>query len=104
MEEVRNDRQLEPSYETLQQENSELKEALACAEKSWRDASQANFLLSSKLKKVQDELDEKVKHLQEECDARDSAIEVWRSAYETVTQSKTWKMSLKVKKLFGRGK
>ena len=73
----------------------ELEEALAFAEKGWRDASQANFLLNSQYA-------DKIKKLTEELEVKNNELRIYKDAYESVVNSKTWKMSVKVKKLMGK--
>ena len=82
----------------LEKRCRELEEALAFAEKNWKEASQANFLLDSKLKKVTDELAAKDNEIQSHYDR----FLTYKNAYEAVVNSRTWKMSMKIKRLFGK--
>ena len=79
----------------LEKRCKELEDALAFAEKGWRDASQANFLLNSQYA-------DKLKKLTDELEAKNNELRIYKDAYESVINSKTWKMSIKVKKLMGK--
>lgn len=86
-------------------------------EKSWRDASQANFLLSQRVQMLERENErlaqaveqEKENHRIHAKQIEDAVMEqarqseVWRVAYETVINSRTWRIAKKFKRLFGRG-
>ena len=89
---------MEQRIEELEKKCRELEEALAFAEKSWKEASQANFLLDTKLKKVKDQLAAKDLKIQEYHDRYVS----YKNAYESVVNSRTWKMTAKVKGVFGK--
>lgn len=79
------------SLEQYSEEIEKLKRDLAFAEKSWKDASQANAVMSGKIQKLESALKEK-----------DRQIDVWREAYETVVNSKTWKTASRVKHILGK--
>lgn len=90
--------------------------ALAFAEKNWKEACQANALLSMQIQPLQLEAEKWKKLYEQECEnhqihakqiedavqeqARQS--EGWRIAYETVIHSRTWRVSQKLKRLLGR--
>lgn len=84
------------------EEDISLVESLQFAEKSWRDASQANFLLEKKLNDVTEKYEAKIKQLEAELEQRKKDTEIWRNAYETIIHSKTWKTAGRIKKLFGK--
>lgn len=74
---------------------SDTRNTLSQIEKWWRDSSQANALLSSRIHTIDSELTEK---LEEE--KRQKLV--WKEAYESVTGSKTWRMMSRIKRLFGK--
>ena len=97
----------------------ELEKELAVAEKGWRDASQANALLSSQIQKLKKEVEEIQKLRQELMEEKENhrihaaqieaavmeqahQSESWRVAYEAVTNSKIWRMRNRIRRLFGR--
>ncbi|MEE1197472.1 MAG: hypothetical protein UHS54_11490 [Lachnospiraceae bacterium] len=79
------------SLEQCLEEIEKLNKDLAFAEKGWKDASQANAVMSGKVQKLESALKEKERQ-----------IEVWREAYETVVNSKTWKTASRVKHILGK--
>ncbi len=84
--------ELEPTRKML----GEAKDTLSEVQKAWKDASQANFLLSSKLSEIEesDSRNEQILH------EKDRQIRVWREAYESVIHSRTWKIASKFKRVF----
>ncbi len=76
--------------------------ALKFAEKSWKDASQANFSYEKRLREATEKYEAQIKQLSAENKQLRSNIEIWRTAYETVVNSKTWKMARKLKKIVGK--
>ena len=74
---------------------AETREILSEMEKWWKDSSQANFVLASRLKSSEEKLTEMLKEERRQ-------KEVWKEAYESVTGSRTWTMMGKVKKVFGK--
>ena len=85
-------------------------------EKNWRDASQANALLSQRIQKLERELAETSQALEQEKEnhrihakqiedavqeqARQS--EHWRISYEAVINTKAWRIAQKCRRLMGR--
>lgn len=95
----------EKSREQYEKEIRELKKSLDAAEKGWRDASQANALMNGKIQKLKDELEkqkDQQRELKDLLKEQTRQTKVWREAYETVVNSKTWKTAGKVKHLFGK--
>lgn len=86
------------SYET----DESVIDALRFAEKSWKDASQANFLMEKRLRESSEKYEKKIKQLTAENEQLRSNIEIWKTAYETVVNSKTWKMARKLKRIVGK--
>ena len=80
--------------------DNSVSEALKFAEKGWKEASQANFCYEVKLRKVS----EKYKQLSSENKRLKQDIETWRTAYDTVVNSKTWKMASKLKMIIGKNR
>lgn len=76
--------------------------ALEFAEKSWKDASQANFLLEKKLSDTEEKYKAQIKRLTTENKQLRRDVQIWRTAYETVINSKTWKMAHKLKGIVGK--
>lgn len=76
--------------------------ALKYAEKSWRDASQANFLYEKRLQDITEKYESQIKQLTAENEQLRSNIEIWKTAYETVVNSKTWKVARKLKRVVGK--
>lgn len=75
----------------------------------WKESSQANFQLGQQINRLQAELSAKDGHHQEHVRQLEAAVqeqarqsEVWRVAYETVVNSKTWRAANKVKKALGK--
>lgn len=89
-----------------QEELQTVREALDFADKNWRDASQANFLMASqvqKLKKTVAEVKENhAKHIEDAVREQARQSETWRMAYESVINSRTWRLGKKIKRLFGK--
>ena len=73
----------------------ELMQALAFAEKNWREESQATTIRAAKVAKLEAEVENLKDQLEE--------AKVWQEAYEAVINSKTWKLANKMKKPFGKG-
>lgn len=75
----------------------------------WQESSRANFQLGQQINKLQEQLAEKDGHHQEHVRQLEAAVqeqarqsEVWRVAYETVINSKTWRAANKVKRALGK--
>lgn len=79
------------AYDDLQKTCNEI-------ESYWRQSSQANAQLNNKVlqleKMLQEKTQESVIHQQEK--------QQWKSAYETVINSRTWRLARKLKKIVGR--
>lgn len=98
-------------------EKMQMELALAFAEKNWKEACQANAVLSQQIPKLEQEIEvwkDRVEQEQENHRIHAKQIEdavmeqarqseVWRVAYESVINSRTWRIAKKFKKLFGRG-
>ncbi|MDD3277366.1 MAG: hypothetical protein PHG16_00575 [Lachnospiraceae bacterium] len=71
----------------------------------WRQSSQANALLNKQLldkdKELQEKQNEITSHLAEIEEYR-CVVEHWKSSYESVVNSKAWRLVRKIKKIFGR--
>lgn len=90
--------------------------ALSFAEKNWKEACQANAVLSQQIYPLQQEVEKWKKMYEQELEnhqihakqiedavqeqARQS--ETWRIAYESVINSRTWRITKKLKRLLGR--
>ena len=83
--------ELEKTKKLLEEAN----EILGEIEKWWKDSSQANAVLSSRLQ----EADSSMTELLEE-ERRQKLI--WKEAYESVTGSRSWRWITKVKRIFHR--
>ena len=93
------------SLEQCLEELKKVNETLDFAEKSWRDASQANALMAGKIQKLEKELEKEKEQqdiLKDLLKEQERQTGVWREAYETVVNSKTWKAANKVKHVFGK--
>ena len=85
-------------------------------EKSWRDASQANSILNQRVQSLEKEKAQLMSELEQEKENHrihakqiEDAVqeqahqsETWRVAYETVINTKSWRMIQKIKRMFGR--
>lgn len=75
----------------------------------WKESSRANFQLGQQINKLQEQLAAQDCHHQEHVRQLEAAVqeqarqsEVWRVAYETVINSKTWRAANKVKRALGK--
>ena len=64
----------------------------------WQQASQANFQLNARLLKTEELLAQKEKESAAEIQRLTEEREIWRQAYETVVNSRTWRTAQKLKK------
>lgn len=64
-------------------------------EKNWREACQANAVSNQTIQRLQKEQSE----LQAKVAEQQQQIEIWRQAYETVVNSRTWRLAKKLKKI-----
>lgn len=71
-------------------------------ESSWQQASQANFQLNTRLVKAEEALEAERKEFESEKNRLIQEREVWRQAYESVANSKTWKTAQKIKRTLGK--
>ena len=78
-------------------------------EKAWKEASQANALLNKSIEKLKMELEQEkenhrihAKQIEDAVQEQARQSEVWRIAYESVTNSRTWRWANKFKRLIGR--
>lgn len=96
------------------------KSSYAIIEKGWREASQANALLNQKMQQLSQEKDIQIQRLSLELEQEkenhrihakqiEDAVqeqahqsEMWRIAYESVINSRTWHIANKLKRIIGR--
>lgn len=97
-------------------EAEKAKLALEFAEKNWKEACQANAVLSQRIPKLETEADKwkkmfeeeqenhkiHAKQIEEAVQEQAKQSETWRIAYETVINSRTWYIIGKMKKFIGR--
>lgn len=69
--------------------------------KSWQDAAQANALLSKRIQMLEAEL-EKPQRLEAAVQEQARQTAIWKEAYESVVNSRTWRLANKLKRLTGR--
>ena len=84
--------------------DNSVSEALKFAEKGWKEASQANFCYEVKLREATEKYKTHIKQLSAENKRLKHDIEIWKTAYDTVINSKTWKMANKLKKIVGKNR
>lgn len=77
--------------------------------KNWKEACQANALLSQQIEAWKKKYEQEVQNHQIHAKQIEDAVqeqarqsETWRIAYETVINSRTWRLSKKLKRLIGR--
>ena len=80
------------SYDELQATCNEI-------ERYWKQSTQANAQLNAKLLAAEAALTQKTQEEQ----IHQQEIQQWKTAYETVINSRTWRIAGKIKKIFGRG-
>ena len=85
-------------WEKCSQELLEKTAILNVFEKNWREASQANALSNQRIQRLQSE----VNQLQAQAAEQQQAIETWRQAYESVVNSRTWRIAKKLKRVLGK--
>lgn len=71
-------------------------------EKYWQQASQANYQLNARLVKAEDALAGKEQKYSAEIRRLTEERDIWKQAYETVVNSKTWKAAQKLKRTLGK--
>ncbi|MBS6705864.1 MAG: hypothetical protein KH281_05445 [Lachnospiraceae bacterium] len=68
----------------------------------WQQASQANYQLNARLVKAEDTLKKKEQEFSTETRRLTEERDIWKQAYETVVNSKTWKAAQKLKRTLGK--
>lgn len=87
-------------WEDAVKANKELQKVCDEIEQYWKQSSQANAVLNSRLVETQRKLEEATNGTI----ASQNDAQQWKMAYETLVNSRTWRLANKIKRVFGRGR
>lgn len=94
--------ELAAHYQEALESIGQLKQLNAQMETYWRDCSQANAKLTAKINSLKDENARLQAALNELENRRAHEVASWQEAYNSVINSKTWKLAKKAKRLIGK--